>query len=292
MTMAYNIAATHRLEPISGYNEIYHLQFTAAATKDLLEYDNGSGEEPGMPSGSVVSINASGLLEPGVVGTRMPMFLLWNTSDPDGVSGALTANGQNLSSVSMNGAATGPNGNTLPENGILTREYPLNGSGAISQESGFASTLQRTWNSDGTVSSYSRRASVGNFTCWPATCGLELTSTEFDFDPAVEFKPNDLLTGALKPATEQKISVTEGSSTVQYGAGAGDPAIRRRYYQKNRGGYLTKIDVTANPVTTSTDTTAVHNICGTVSRGIIRNENAVNVLYFWAERTLLPKIGS
>ena len=206
----------------------------------------------------------------------------------------MTANGQNLSSVSMNGAATGPNGNTLPENGILTREYPLN-NGTISMESGFASTLQRTWATDGSgnVSSYSRRASVGNFTCWPATCGLELTSTEFDFDPAVEFKPNDLLTGAVKPTSEVKISVTETvdnngtqtTQTVQYGAGAGDPSIRRRYYQKNRGGYLTKVDLTATPAEG-----AFHNICGTVSRGIIRNENAVNVLYFWAERTLLPKV--
>ena len=279
MTMAYNIAATHRLEPISGYNEIYHLQFTAAATKAMLECDNGSGEEPGMPSGSVVSINSTGLLEPGVKGTRMPMFLLWNTSDPDGVSGALTANGQNLASVSMNGAATGPNGNTLPENGILTREYPLDGNGDITKESGFASTLQRTWNQDGTVSSYSRRASVGNFTCWPATCGLELTSTEFDFDyyesgsDKVEFAPNTLLTGAQPADTPNTILATDTA------------AERRNKYQKNRGGYITPIDLEAAPLEAG-----LHNICGTVSRGIIRNENAVNVLYFWAERTLLPQV--
>ena len=29
---------------------------------------------------------------------------------------------------------------------------------------------------------------------------------------------------------------------------------------------------------------------GTVSRGIMQNENAIHVLFFWAERTLVPTI--
>lgn len=285
MVMAYNRSASHRLEPIAGFDEITHLQYTAPARPAVLNIDNGSGNEPGLPAGSVVSITSKGDMIPGATSTSMPMFLLWNTADPDMPGSATTADGLFLAGISGNGAYTGgPTNSTL-----LTDLYKTDENGNVINTSGGANSL--TIDSDG---NYALIAPTGNYTCWPATCGLELTTTEFDYEKAYApnsralsttnpFKPNALLTGAVC-----------------------DPAAattNRAGYQKRRGGYLTTVDLTAEPAKQiGTDANgfavpedvaaevAVHNICGTVSRGIQKNENAIDVLYFWAERTLLPKL--
>lgn len=293
MTMAYNIHATHRLEPISGYDEITHLQFTAPMNAIALNENNGSGEEPGLPAGSCVSLNEDGQLIAGAEGCAMPMFLLWSSSDPDGMPGAFTANKQNIAGISMNGATFAPNGDALTENSELTRNlytYTVDGNGnttAFGATSGTASSLQRIVN--GSNVSYQLRNSAGNFTTWPATCGLEITTTEFDFSiDESAFAPNTLLTSPRR----------DGSRT----------GLTRVDCQKRRGGYITVLDPANNPVThpvtvnvdedddgtpDSTTTQNVsypyHNVCGTVSRGVHTNENAVKVLYFWAERTLIPR---
>lgn len=296
MTMAYNIHATHRLEPISGYDEITHLQFTAPMNATALTENNGSGEEPGLPAGSCVSLNADGQLIAGAEGNAMPMFLLWSSSDPDGMPGAFTANGQNIAGISMNGATFAPNGDALTENSELTRNlytYTVDGNGnttAFGATSGTASSLQRIVN--GNTVSYQLRNSAGNFTTWPATCGLEITTTEFDFSiPETDFAPNTLLTSPKRTGVEAFPQGYTGSDI-------------RVKYQQARGGYITVLDPTDDtPVSGTTtvpgdnggaDTTVdvnypYHNVCGTVSRGVHTNENAVKVLYFWAERTLLPK---
>ncbi len=274
MTMAYNIHATHRLEPISGYDEITHLQFTAPMDKAALKAENGSGEEPGLPSGSCVSLNDKGALIAGLQGNAMPMFLLWNSSDPDGMPGAFTANEQNIAGISMNGATFSPAGDPLTDNSELMRNlYTVGADGNIVDTSGTASSLRRTVDENGKFVSYSMRDSAGNFTTWPATCGLEITTTEFDFSAdETDFAPNALLTS---PPADENVTVNLQASF----------ATRKLACQKSRGGYLTVLD----PTDEVPGSGAYHNVCGTVSRGIHTNENGVKVLYFWAERTLIPQ---
>ena len=269
---AYNIAATHRLEPISGFDEITHLQFTAPLDSTTAKFDNGTGEEFGLPSGSVVSINENGDFIAGAAGTAMPCFLLWNTSGADGMAWtSTTANGMNYAGTAGVSAAKAYDSRDWLENSL-----DANGS----YVAGGASPLQRnpgeSWS--GTSVSYSLKPGVGNFTAWPATCGLELTSTEFervstsaDDEIAVpaEFKRNDLLTS---PVAGQIAA-----------ADTDNPFVAR---QKARGGFLKVDDITTADLATN----GIHNICGTVSRGIMQNENAIHVLFFWAERTLVPTI--
>lgn len=270
MTMAHNIAATHRLEPIAGYDEITHLQYTGPMAKETLIRGNGSGEEPGLPAGSVVALDATKNLKAGAVNNEMPMFLLWNTSDPDGFPAALTANEKNIAGIPMTGGSF--EGDIYPENNSMLRQTFTNKTGGLN-------SLVR--DIAGGVSSYTAKGSVGNFTAWPATCGLEVTSTEWDFSLATTaFAPNTLLTS---PEANPLQTITEVSASDP------DRIIKEaRQYQKRRGGYLTPIDITSVPNGTNP---SFYNVCGTVSRGIHRNENGVDVLYFWAERTLIPYIG-
>lgn len=270
MTMAHNIAATHRLEPIAGYDEITHLQYTGPMKAETLNMGNGSGEEPGLPSGSVVALDKDGNLKAGAVDNEMPMFLLWNTSDPDGFPAALTANKKNIAGIPMTGGSF--EGDVYPENNSMLRQTFTNLSGGMN-------SLSRGSVDNGTgLTSYTRKMSTGNFTAWPATCGLEVTSTEFDFsiqasDYKTAFAPNTLLTSPLANPSK---TINESSETVDY--------------QQRRGGYLTPLTMTGTaPKKTATgDDAKFWNVCGTVSRGIHRNENGVDVLYFWAERTLIP----
>lgn len=264
MTMAHNIAASHRLEPIAGYDEITHLQFTGPMEKETLIRGNGVGEEPGLPAGSVVSLNSGKNLEAGATGTAMPMFLLWNTSDPDGFPAALTANERSIAGIPMIGG--GFEGENFPENNSMLRQ-------TFKQETGGLNSLVRTINKG--VSSYAMKSSTGNFTAWPATCGLEVTSTEWDFNesnPRSAFAPNKLLTS---PKAKPSTAIVEGTGDNKWFDEA-------KQYQKRRGGYLKVL----NTATDAED--GFYNVCGTVSRGIHTNENGVDVLYFWAERTLIP----
>lgn len=269
MTMAHNIAASHRLEPIAGYDEITHLQFTGPMENETLIRGNGVGEEPGLPAGSVVSLNSKKNLEAGATGTAMPMFLLWNTSDPDGFPAALTANQRSIAGIPMIGG--GFEGDNFPENNSMLRQ-------TFSKDTGGLNSITRTLTNG--VSSYTMKSSTGNFTAWPATCGLEVTSTEWDFsveNPKEVFVPNALLTS---PKANPNKTITEGTGSAEERWLA-----EAKQYQERRGGYLKVLDRGANgdePVD------GFYNVCGTVSRGIHRNENGVDVLYFWAERTLIP----
>lgn len=263
MPYAYNIAASHRLEPVSGFDEITHLQFTAPLNADAAKCDNGTGEEFGLPAGSVVSVNPDAdNLEfiAGAVGTAMPCFLLWNTTGADGMAhNPRTANGRHYAGTLATSALGNVDNRDWLENSLMDAD------GAY--VSGGASSLKRVVAEDGTISSYTLRGSIGNHTAWPATCGLELNSTEFDLEGKDALVRGALLTA---PAADSEA--------------AGTDAIG---YQKRRGGYLKAADLSAAPTASG-----LHNICGTVSRGIIKNENAVDVLYFWAERTLLPQVAT
>lgn len=271
MVMAYNIAATHRLEPISGFDEISHLQCTAPMDTTVLSMDNGSGEEPGLPSGSVVSLKSNGELTSGAVGTAMPLFLLWNTASIDASTGSLTANGQNLAGIPANSA--GQAGNPVSDSAALIRNlYTTDSNGIVTNTSGGANIIQRVVSNG--VASYSIRGSVGSYTCWPATCGLELSTTEFDFsETETNFAPNTLLTS---PAPDTSVTILSTDTA----------AVMRQKYQKRRGGYLKIAATSAAPASG-----AYHNICGTVRKPIESNENNVKVLHFWAERTLVPQSG-
>lgn len=316
MTTAYNPMYTHRLEPISGFDEITHLQFIAPMETKDLERNNGSGEEFGLPAGSVVSLNPNThAFTAGATGTAMPCFLLWNTSDPDGYPSALTANGRHLAGIPATGAARVGQGSVLDSAELIRNLYQRSGGTATSERTytednksytetstysytnattgGGASVGDRTEiSTGGNVISYKLRQCAGAFTAWPATCGLELDSTEFDKSVSYsDFKPNTLLK-APRPIETNELTGNETEEVK---------------FQKLRGGFLTPItvsDITTtspfsktvtgdnNSSVTSVDFNVdedMVNVCGTVSKGIHKNENGVDVLYFWAERTIFPK---
>lgn len=309
MTTAYNPMYTHRLEPISGFDEITHLQFIAPMESEDLNRNNGSGEEFGLPAGSVVSLNKeTHAFKAGAEGTAMPCFLLWNTSDPDGYPSALTANGRHLAGIPATGAARVGQGSVLDSAELIRNLY---------QKSGGTATSTRTYTEDdksytetstysytnattgggssvgdraeistgGNVISYKLRQCAGAFTAWPATCGLELDSTEFDKNVSEQdynttFAPNTLL---VAPTAKAANSTEVTNATTE-----------EAKLQRMRGGYLKAIETTDVCKGTAYGTTDVMpefvNVCGTVSKGIHRNENGVLVLYFWAERTIFPKV--
>lgn len=292
-----NIAARHRLAPRAGYDEMSHLQFTAPMAAADLNRDNGSGEDRGLPAGSVVSLDVNGNLTAGASGIAMPMFLLWNTADPDGYPTSVSTDGLNFMSVAANGAGNTSEGVQYSDQ--LTRNpYTMNASNTgLVQETGMVSSLQRAVSAGGTVS-YSLKNSVGNFTAWPATCAMELTTTEFDFsDSAANFKPNTLLTS---PGPDANAILEANPTTAQ----------SRVYYQKRRGGFVKRLQntdaqtlavtapftgsyYTTTSGTTDTNTNVagkVYNVIGTVSSGITMNENGVEILRFWADRLIIPHI--
>lgn len=319
MTTAYNPMYTHRLEPISGFDEITHLQFIAPMDTTDLDRNNGSGEEKGLPAGSVVSLNEDHAFTAGAVGTAMPCFLLWNTADPDGYPSALTANGQHLAGIAATGAARENQGSVLDSAELIRNLYQRDSSrikqtaaganggtdtySAIAADTGLAGSVgdRNDFGGAGTVISYKLRKCAGNFTAWPATCGLELNSTEFDKGLAASaFVPNALLTSPrpIAKATAESQAAALGTTDAQIEAIA---------YQRIRGGYITTVkqadffarehaftasDNAAEPTYTPSfnPETDLVNVCGTVSKGIHRNENGVLVLYFWAERTIFPKV--
>ena len=314
MTTAYNPMYTHRLEPISGFDEITHLQFIAPMNTTDLNRNNGSGEEKGLPAGSVVSLNEDHAFTAGATGTAMPCFLLWNTSDPDGYPSALTANGQHLAGIAATGAARENQGSVLDSAELIRNLYQrttatTGGStysyvnadtglaGAVTGRTGITDSVDATKN----VVSYNLRKCAGNFTAWPATCGLELDSTEFDKGLAASaFVPNALLTS---PRPIAKAAAESQAAAL----GTTDAQIEAIAYQRMRGGYITTVkqadffagehaftesDGETEPTYTASfnPETDLVNVCGTVSKGIHRNENGVLVLYFWAERTIFPKV--
>ena len=294
MTTAYNPMFTHRLEPISGFDEITHLQYTAPMDAKALNAPNVSGEEPGLPAGSVVSLNGDGVFKAGAVNNEMPCFLLWNTSDPDGYPSATTANKRYLAGIA--GTSAGQDGNLRLDSADLIRNLyedrqtddtigntNVSVTNATTGGANSFNNLSRAVSTNGSVISYKLRNAVGNFTAWPATCGLELNSTEWDktildSDFKTKFAPNTLLTSpAAKAESAVDVSITDLETK----------------FQQMRGGFLTPVTCADfAPVAadkTCADKPSFVNVCGTVSKGIRRNENGVLVLYFWAERTLIPK---
>ncbi|MDO4568759.1 MAG: hypothetical protein Q4D38_00065 [Planctomycetia bacterium] len=230
----YNHPAQHRLIPVAGYNQLTHLQFTAPMEKTTVSRDNGYGEPMGLPAGSVTSLNDSGQLIAGCTGKKMPLFLFWDADDNDGYAGYLTADGTNLTSVS---------GNSFGGDDIQALWDRSN------DASGGAGYIRVQW-TDGAMTATSGSA-VGNFKTYPATCAMELTSTEYDKTKVpTDFAPNTQLT-----SPEPAITSTETAQT---------PA----WYQQLRGGYLTPAE-------------AGDNVCGVVSRPPRINENGVMILSFW-----------
>ena len=232
--VSYNRTSSHRLVAVSGYNLLSHLQFTAPFDGDTQRCDNGLGQPQGLPSGSVVSLNEDGNLIAGCTGSNMPLFLLWNADSPDAYNSHTTIDGQHLTAVSGNNSS----GKDIRQ---LLSEAAL--------QSGNASSMHCTWSGDTfTVSDVS---TIGNYTTWPATCAMELTSTEYDVSvAATEFAPGTQLTS---PAPEDEPEATAQSA---------------EWYQKRRGGYLRPAE-------------ANDNVCGVVSRPPERNENGVMILHFW-----------
>ena len=107
---------------------------------------------------------------------------------------------------------------------------------------------------------------------------LTWDKTILDSDFKTKFAPNTLLTSpAAKAESAVDVSITDLETK----------------FQQMRGGFLTPVTCADfAPVAadkTCADKPSFVNVCGTVSKGIRRNENGVLVLYFWAERTLIPK---
>ena len=276
----YNHPTRHYLQPVNGFSALEHLNFTAPMDNAAVTCDNGSGTPAGIPAGSVMHLNSTGALETGATGTDLAMFLLYNSWDPDAYMGYQTADGKDITAISMNSAGVlNASGQTpgIADSAAISRAQ----SGGL-WKSKYNYPAQGDQNTIGTAS--------GNYTVWPATCGMELSTTEWDLSlatPASAFVPGTPLTSPVKS--------TPSLPTSDASWGTYTDAVKREkwniYYQKKRGGYVT-------PAKTQTDTTPdpdrvyVDNICGVVSRGFRINEHNVPVVYFHAcyipDTTLVP----
>lgn len=262
----YNHPTRHYLQPVNGFSAMEHLNFTAPIEKSALYCDNGSGTPAGIPAGSVMHLNESGALETGATGTDLAMFLLYNSWDPDAYMGYQTADGKDITAISMNSA------------GVLTASGQTQGiadSAAISR--GQSGGLWRSkYQYPGQDAPNKFSAASGNYTVWPATCGMELSTTEWDLsldNPETEFKPGVPLTSP--------VAVPGATMQVQ------EPTQKdwNEFYQKKRGGFVKPAKTRKRTVgegNEATEQAYVDNICGVVSRGFRINEHNVPVVYFHA----------
>lgn len=265
MATTYNQPVRHYLQPTAGFDLMAHLNFVSPMAKGAIEFNNGSGWEPGVPAGSCMHLNENGALETGIEETDMPLFLLYNSWDSDAYMGCLTADKTEITSISMNSAVGDSSmparqgyynylaGNYVDTTGLQNNTIPGGGAGS-------ASNAPSNWSLAGGMK-IKRPEQKGAYTTWPGSCGMELSTTEFlHFNPdgsVLPYAPNETLTSPIG------IAETDPNwATAQ--RPANDPE------QVRRGGYLVQGDVYADP------------ICGVVSRGRKRNENGVDVLYFWA----------
>lgn len=272
----YNHPTRHYLQPVNGFSAMEHLNFTAPIAKSALYCDNGSGTPAGIPAGSVMHLNENGALETGATGTDLAMFLLYNSWDPDAYMGYQTADGKDITAISMNSAGVLRPSETKPQTpGIAD-------SAAISRaQSG--GLWKSAWS--GNTVSHERKEASGNYTVWPATCGMELSTTEWDLSistPATAFVPGTPLTS---PEADDEASSSGCTTQDDW----------NKFYQKKRGGFVTPAKTQSRTVgegASATTQSYVDNICGVVSRGFRINEHNVPVVYFHAcyipDTTVVP----
>lgn len=272
MSTQYNHPTRHYLQPVAGFDMMNHLNFVAPMDGDALNADNGSAMPAGIPAGSVMHLESSGfgpaVLKTGATGAELPMFLLYNSWDPDAIVGCTTADGTEVTSIPAQSA------------GILKGTSEVMGGYADSESisrMGGANLISPSWSGDGTVS-YTTSTSSGAYTVWPATCGMELSTTEWDLNISTTGtptagSPSTALSYKFKPGTLLTSPHATAAATVTAAVGSGGQGITAgtpEYYQHVRGGYVT-------PTTSASD-----NVCGVVSRGMRVNEHGVPVVYFHA----------
>lgn len=266
MSTSYNHPTRHYLQPVAGFDMMNHLNFVAPMAEAALNADNGSQMPAGMPAGSVMHLAApSGtgpaMLEAGATGQQLPMFLLYNSWDPDAITNGTTADGTKITAIPGQSAGI-VKGTSENVSGYADSE-------AISRLGG-ANLLPPSWLADGSDNTTNYNTKIGKaygaHTVWPATCGMELSTTEFDltkvtgytgnsYDTAVNFAPGTALTS---PAANNSPTATAGTDA---------------YYQQKRGGYVTPVAAADRDD---------YDICGIVSRGVRVNEHGVPVVYFHA----------
>lgn len=268
MSTSYNHPTRHYLQPVAGFDMMNHLNFVAPMAEAALNADNGSQMPAGMPAGSVMHLAApSGtgpaMLEAGATGQQLPMFLLYNSWDPDAITNGTTADGTEITAIPGQSAGI-VKGTSENVSGYADSE-------AISRLGG-ANLLPPSWLADGSDNTTNYNTKIGKaygaHTVWPATCGMELSTTEFDLTKVTGYTGNSYATAVnFAPGTAL---TSPGAKTAAQATTAGFTAGTAAYYQYMRGGYV-------KPGTVGTD-----DICGIVSRGVRVNEHGVPVVYFHA----------
>lgn len=277
MSTSYNHPTRHYLQPVAGFDMMNHLNFVAPMDVAALTADNGSQMPAGIPAGSVMHLESSGfgpaVLKTGATGSELPMFLLYNSWDPDAITNGTTADGTEITAIPAQSA------------GIMKGSSEVMGGYADSESisrMGGANLLPPSWSATGVdnTSGYGNKvgSSYGAHTVWPATCGMELSTTEWDLaiettGNPTESSPSTALSYKFKPGTLLTSPHATAASTVTAAVGSGGHGLTagtREYYQHVRGGYVTPISA------------ATENVCGVVSRGMRVNEHGVPVVYFHA----------
>lgn len=263
MSTSYNHPTRHYLQPVAGFDMMNHLNFVAPMAEAALNADNGSQMPAGMPAGSVMHLEVplSGgpaVLVAGATGHELPMFLLYNSWDPDAITNGTTADGTEITAIPAQSAGI-VKGTSENVSGYADSE-------AISRMGG-ANLLPPSWDAQGNAPvSYAAGKAYGAHTVWPATCGMELSTTEFDLTKVTGFTGNSNDTAEnFAPGTPLTSPKANASTTQTAGTAA--------YYQQKRGGYVTPVAAADRDD---------YDICGIVSRGVRVNEHGVPVVYFHA----------
>lgn len=222
--IAYTDPHEHYLNLRAGYDLIAHLDFKAPLAEGVS-----------MASGSCMHVNEDGFLEAGIADGAMPLFLLYSTWDTDtGTGPSFTRN-----NVPVAFQLSQPGGG---DNAYIFWNNGANG--------GMSTAGPVNWDDPDEDPYIEVAESLSTHTTFPAICGMELTSTEYD-KTILDWKYNDAITSPVADDT-----------------GATD--------EEKRGGFLTR------------GTLYTDSVCGIVSRPPITNEHGSDMISFWCDN--IPKI--
>ena len=235
----YDHNTAHILEPVQGYDIVSFMNFWAPLDESV---------EDAVP-GTVMHRNADGFLVRGLTKTSMAQFLYSKQDTEDVINNPVTANGLDITSVSMNSYGDFPG---------YVQPYGKDGfqNGVCSNISGV------TFDQDtGVASPVIFHDPQSAYTTFPGACGLELGSSEFAFFKAdgttkVDYAYDMPLTSPVKSGSAE----VGGETQSTYGTTT----------QQAIGGFLCPGDYYKN------------NICGVVSQLPRCNENGTWIITFWA----------
>ena len=241
----YDHNTAHILEPVQGYDIVSFMNFWAPLDETV---------EDAVP-GTVMHRNKDGFLVRGLTKTSMAQFLYSKQDTEDVINNPVTANGLDITSVSMNSYGDFPG---------YVQPYGKDGfqNGVCSNISGV------TFDQDtGVASPVIFHDPQSAYTTFPGACGLELGSSEFAFfeddeTTPVKYEYDMPLTSPTKTVKSYEDEVLEADGETQSDYGTAK--------QRAIGGFLCPGNYYKN------------NICGVVSQLPKRNENGTWIITFWA----------